>query len=208
MGLMAWPLKAYLNGIQDDVLTLMPHFPRFRSTTIKWLNKYVPLRKWQSGRTERPHWIRDSLRCVVTHKPMCFQYPEYHREIAIKSSHSSRISIAYALFFSFLLRLSLPMLDKLPKRKRIHMPWHGTSTHIRKIRILFCSSGSFFYIAIYFELIEILWWMPYVLPLAIPWMNNTRTQPWRGAWWKRKIVRRKGTLILISCRLNTRKLNQ
>lgn len=40
--------KHVYDFIQDDVLTLIPHFPRFRSTTIKWLNKYIPLRKWQS----------------------------------------------------------------------------------------------------------------------------------------------------------------
>lgn len=152
-------------------------FPHFRSTTIKWLNKYIPLRKMAKYRTrttvEFMIRIAHAIRIL-----MCFQYSHMELEqTAIKSSHRSRIFTIDCLRF---VNFFLSIWDKLPKRKHIYMAFNAhthrhTHTHFEKGILLF----RFF--VFYCHLFEINW--NFVVNATIPyyamgdgWMEKLRTQ--------------------------------
>lgn len=181
------------------ILTLISSFSHFRSTTIKWLNEYRAVKEMALNEQRQAeisaYWICDIVAKSVL---MCFQYPDgkgkFEKQLSNSGIHKAHVSLSLLLIF----------VDELPMPETHHI--HRIKQTVPHPSIATASAMAkgfyFFFFAIYFKLIEIFAVNIVHLPLA-KWIKISNHCPTTQCE-----CTKKGTLILISWRLNTRKLNQ
>lgn len=132
------------------ILTLISSFSHFRSTTIKWLNKYRAVKEMALNEQRQAeisaYWICDIVAKSVL---MCFQYPDgkgkFEKQLSNSGINKAHVSLSLLLIFVD----ELPM----PETHHIHRIQH-TATPI----YCYCSrNGKGILFLLFCHLLQINW---------------------------------------------------